>query len=55
VRVGIPITSLPNYGVEIPPDATTAAIQADFLVGQDGRPRAIRLVTNTVEGPRPRR
>ena len=55
VRVGIPVSSLPAYGVEIPPDALSAAVQADFLVGQDGQPRAIRLVTNTAEEPRPRR
>jgi hypothetical protein len=55
VRVGIPVSSLPAYGVEIPPDALSAAVQADFLVGQDGQARAIRLVTNTVERPRPRR
>lgn len=55
VRVGILVSSLPAYGVEIPPDALSAAVQADFLVGQDGQARAIRLVRNTVEEPRPRR
>ncbi len=43
VRLGIPVTALPNYGVEIPP-GSVSAIQADLLVGQDGQPRAIRLV-----------
>jgi hypothetical protein len=46
VRLGIPVTALPNYGVEIPP-GSAAAVQADLLVGQDGQPRAIRLVKRT--------
>ena len=45
VRMEIPLTSLPNYGVPISPDASDTPIQADLLVGQDGQPRAIRLVT----------
>ena len=49
VRFDIPVTALPNYGVEIPPDAATPAIQADLLIGQDGRARAIRLVSVTDE------
>jgi hypothetical protein len=53
VRVGIPVTSLPNYGLEIPSGAE-ATIQADFLVGQDGQARAIRLVTADAPGARPR-
>jgi hypothetical protein len=53
VRLGIPVTALPNYGLEIPSGAQ-AAIQADLLIGQDGQARAIRLVTATTDGPRPR-
>ncbi len=52
VRLGIPVRSLPAYGLEIPPDAPPGpvAIQADLLIGQDGLPRAIRLVTAEMEG-----
>jgi hypothetical protein len=53
VRIGISVTSLPNYGLEIPSGAD-AAILADFLVGQDGQARAIRLVTADAQSPRPR-
>ena len=53
VRMGIEVTALPNYGLEIPSGAQ-ATIQADFLVGQDGQARAIRLVNANAEGPRPR-
>ena len=43
VRLGIPVTALPNYGLEIPAGGRPS-VQADLLVGQDGRARAIRLV-----------
>ena len=43
-RMQIPLTSLPAYGIEIAPDAKGTAVEADLLVGQDGQPRAIRLV-----------
>jgi hypothetical protein len=46
VRLGIPVTALPNYGVEIP-SGGESSIQADLLVGQDGQPRAIRLVNSS--------
>jgi hypothetical protein len=55
VRLDVPVTSLPNYGVEMPADAPSSSIQADLLVGQDGQPRAIRLVTASNEDLRPRR
>lgn len=57
VRLGIPVRSLPAYGLEIPPDAPPGpvAIQADLLIGQDGLPRAIRLVTAEMEGSGARR
>jgi hypothetical protein len=32
--------------MEITPDAEDKPVRADLLVGQDGHPRAIRLVTN---------
>jgi anti-sigma factor RsiW len=47
VRVEIPLTSLPSYGIEIVPDAKRTPVQADLLVGQDGQARAIRLVRST--------
>ena len=45
VRVEVPITVLPAYGIDLVPDASPAAVQADFLIGQDGVPRAIRLAS----------
>ena len=47
IRVEIPVASLPSYGIEIAPDARRTPVQADLLVGQDGQPRAIRLVRRT--------
>jgi hypothetical protein len=44
VRVELPATSLPAYGFPIMPDSTLRPVAADVLVGQDGQPRAIRLV-----------
>jgi hypothetical protein len=53
VRMGIEITALPNYGLEIPSGAQSA-IQADLLIGQDGQARAIRLVSAVPDAPRAR-
>lgn len=47
IRMEIPLTSLPTYGIEIQPDAQGVPVEADLLVGQDGQPRAIRLVTTS--------
>jgi hypothetical protein len=44
VRVELPVTSLPAYGFPIMPDSGRRPVTADVLVGQDGQPRAIRLV-----------
>ena len=44
VRMEVPVAALPGYGVEIAPDTVKTTVQADLLVGQDGQPRAIRLV-----------
>lgn len=44
VRVELPLTALPAYGVDIAPDALRSEVAADLLVGQDGYTRAIRLV-----------
>jgi hypothetical protein len=46
IRLEIPLTSLPTYGIDILPDAQGAPVEADLLVGQDGQARAIRLVTS---------
>jgi phage tail tape-measure protein len=45
IRMELPLTSLPTYGIEIAPDARDRSVEADLLVGQDGQARAIRLVT----------
>jgi hypothetical protein len=47
VRMEVPVASLPAYGIDISPAAGGQPIEADVLVGQDGQPRAIRLVTNS--------
>jgi hypothetical protein len=44
VRVELPVSSLPAYGFPIMPETAGAPVTADVLVGQDGQPRAIRLV-----------
>ena len=49
VRVELDITSLPAYGFPIMPDSTRKPVTADVLVGQDGQPRAIRLVSMQTE------
>jgi hypothetical protein len=49
VRVEIALPSLPAYGVPIVPDALSTSVEADLLVGQDGRARAIRLVQSAAE------
>lgn len=44
VRMSLPVSMLPSLGV-IPPSASRAAeVTADVVVGQDGLPRALRLV-----------
>jgi hypothetical protein len=44
VRLEIPIASLPTYGIEIPEGSRGVQVEADLLVGQDGQPRAIRVL-----------
>ena len=44
LRMELPLTALPEYGLDIAPDAMRSSVEADVLVGQDGQPRAIRLV-----------
>jgi hypothetical protein len=47
IRIDLPVASLPAYGVDVIPDTRRTEVSADVLVGQDGQPRAIRLVTTT--------
>ena len=47
VRVSLPVTALPGYGVAIQPDVVSDAVLAELLVAQDGQPRAIRLVSDS--------
>jgi hypothetical protein len=48
VRMEVPIAGLPAFGIDLVPDAAPAAVEADFLIGQDGLPRAIRLASTRV-------
>lgn len=43
VRVNLPVSLLPSYGVTPPPGRTTS-VTTDLIVGQDGLPRAVRIV-----------
>jgi hypothetical protein len=46
IRVSLPVTSLPSYGIQIGPDFGAGPVLAELLVAQDGYPRAIRLVND---------
>jgi hypothetical protein len=48
VRIEVPLAGLPAFGIDLVPDAMPAAVEADFLIGQDGLPRAIRLAATRV-------
>jgi hypothetical protein len=54
VRVELPVSALPAYGVQIVPDAVRSSVEADVLVGQDGQARGIRLITGADIVPRSR-
>jgi len=43
VRLDLPVSVLPSLGVT-PPSTRASAVTADLIVGQDGLPRAVRLV-----------
>jgi hypothetical protein len=43
VRIDLPVAMLPSLGVT-PPAGAAANVRADLIVGQDGLPRAVRLV-----------
>jgi hypothetical protein len=47
VRVDLPLSSLAAYGVDISTSGGKGPVKADVLVGQDGEPRAIRLVSRS--------
>jgi hypothetical protein len=47
VRVSLPVTSLPEYGIQIVADFGAGPVLAELLVAQDGYPRAIRLVNDS--------
>ena len=44
VRMDLELSSLAAFGLDISAAGSTSPVQADFLVGQDGEPRAIRVV-----------
>lgn len=44
VRVKLRGSDLQQYGLQAPPDAVAQAMLAEFVVGEDGLPRAIRIV-----------
>ena len=46
VRVAIPVSALPSYGIPIG-NVTTDSVDADLLIAQDGLVRGIRLVNNS--------
>jgi hypothetical protein len=47
VRVELPLSALPSYGIPITPDMQTDSVDVDLLVAQDGLTRGIRLVNNS--------
>jgi hypothetical protein len=46
VRVALPVTVLPQYGLAILPDFANHTVDADLVIAQDGLPRMIRLAPN---------
>ncbi len=58
VRIAVPVGALPEYGLDIVQGGSKTTVDADVLVGQDGLPRAIRLVSaeeSTTQDTRSRR
>lgn len=49
MRISVPLSALPAYGLPMAPDVTTGSIEAELLVAQDGQPRAIRLVNDSTD------
>jgi len=48
VRVAIPVAALPSYGIQIAPDFGVERVEVDLMVAQDGLPRAIRFVNDSL-------
>jgi hypothetical protein len=48
VRVWLPLAALPTYGVAVLPDFEGDSVQAELLIAQDGHPRAIRFVNDSL-------
>jgi len=48
VRIKVPLSMVTTRPATLPADAADPQLEADVLVGQDGRPRAIRFVNQTV-------
>jgi hypothetical protein len=44
VRIKLRGSDLQQYGLEAPADAVARTMLAEFVVGEDGLPRAIRIV-----------
>src|SRR5688572_20178153 len=44
VTYELPLTTLRAYGLESVPEPNRSSVGADLLIGQDGYPRAIRLI-----------
>jgi len=44
VTYELPLVTLRSYGLEIVPEPNRSSVDADLLIGQDGYPRAIRLI-----------
>jgi hypothetical protein len=47
-RMDVPIAALMAAGLEVRAMGAGGAVRADVLIGQDGRPLAIRLVKNSI-------
>ena len=44
VRVSLPPSALASFGLPVSADARDTNVLADFVLGEDGMPRAVRLV-----------
>jgi len=44
VRMRIQQASLQQYGLEVPAESTSRTLLAEFMVGEDGLPRAVRIL-----------
>lgn len=51
VRMDVAVSALIAAGFDVHATDTGAALRADVLFGQDGRARAIRLVSNSIPNP----